>query len=314
MEQRLAAWAFLRPLLLAVAAAAAWIALSAAGASADSGTPGDTLPLAATPAVETVTKAVTQQAPDPTPSRTVSKPALASAAVPSLQAAAKDAAALADHVAETVPVVNTVVPERTVAAAVDPALGTVDRVVGGTMESITPVAGAVLEPVAPVLDPVLSAVPLPAHVAAGEQPAAATLPPVAGALPPGDGAPAGTAASVAAPTGNAPGSALAGPELLPLHERLPGNGPPHTLQPLHAAGALQLPGADPHNTPFHGPFDALPGTAAGGSGSSSGNGSGMPAWLEAHNLRIPGVGPSSIHGSLPKATPLVSFDPGSSPD
>ncbi|HKU02854.1 MAG TPA: hypothetical protein VJQ80_08610, partial [Arthrobacter sp.] len=72
--------------------------------------------------------------------------------------------------------------------------------------------------------------------------------------------------------------------------------------------------ADPHNTPFHGPFDAVPGTAAGGSGSSSGNGSGMPAWLEAHNLRFPGAGPSSIQGSLPKATPPVSFDPGSSPD
>ncbi|MDQ0145579.1 hypothetical protein [Pseudarthrobacter niigatensis] len=315
MEPKLNAWIFLRPLLLAVAAAAAWIALSAAGASADSAAHNDPLLAAAPPAVGGVATAVSQQALDPIPSRTVSKPAPALAAVPPIQPAAKDAAALADHVTETVPVVNTVVPEGTVAAAVDPALGTVDRVVGGT---VVPVAGAVLEPLAkplaPVLDPVLSAVPLPAPVAAGEQPAAATLPPAADAPPPGGGAPAGAAASVAAPTGIAPGSALAGPKLLPLHERLPGNGPPLTLQPVHAAGAPQLPGAEPHNTPMQGPLDAPPGTAAGGSGSTSGNGSGLPAWLAPHTLQIPEAGPSSVQGGSPLAMPPVSFDPGSSPD
>lgn len=310
MEPRFAAWSFLRPLLLAVAAAAAWIALSAAGASADSATHNDPLLAAAPPAMGAVTTTVTQQAREALPAGTVSNPAPAPTAVPSIQAAAKEATALADHVAETVPVVTTVVPEGTVAATVDPALGTVDHVVGGTVRTITPVAGAVLEP---VLDPVLNAVPLTAPVASGE-PKAPALPPVADVPQAGDGPRAGAAAPVVAPTSIAPGSALPGPGPLHLHDRLSCNGLPHHQQTMHATGTLQLPGTDPHNTPFQGPFDALPGTAAGGSGSSSGNGSGMPAWLASHNLRIPGDCQSSIEGSLPEATPPVSFDPGSSPD
>ena len=312
MEPKLNAWTFLRPLLLAVAAVAAWIALSAAGASADSAAHNDPLLTAAPPAAGGVATAVSQQARDalePIPAGAASKPAPAPETVPSLHAAAKDATALADQVADAVPVVDTVAPEGSTAAVVNPALGTVDSVVGGTVGSISPVAGVVPEPLAPVLDPLLTAVPLPA---AGEP--AAALPPVAGAPQARDGAPAAAAASVAAPAGMAPGSALAAPEFPPLHEGLSGSGLPHPQQAMHAAGMLQLSEPDPHSAPSHAPFDAPPGTAAGGSGSTSGNGSGLPAWLAPHTLQIPAAGRSRVQGGLPLAMPPVSFDPGSSPD
>ena len=125
MKSERTAWTFLRPLLLVVAATAAWIALSAAGASADSSPSRDLLPGA-------------------------------------VGSAAEEVSGLADNAVQSVPVVKEVMPTGAVTAVVDPAVGTVDGIVGATVGAAVPLADTVLEPLAPVLEPVVSAVTLPA--------------------------------------------------------------------------------------------------------------------------------------------------------
>ncbi|MGX5715844.1 hypothetical protein [Arthrobacter sp. MAHUQ-56] len=227
MKSKLNAWAFLRPLLLAVAVAASWVALSAAGASADSSTSSDPLLGVAGSTLSSVTST----------------------------------AGLADQLVQAVPAVNTAVPEGTVAAAVDPAVDTVDRIVGGTVGTAVPVAGAVLEPLQPVLDPVIDAVPLPVVTPAAPPTSAPALP---AAIPlPGEGAPYRAAEPQQANAG--PEIAAPSPSRRMLHNT--GLACDPRLRPAAAALAPGAgPGDAPFRTPSD-PSPAVPGAAGGSNSS-----------------------------------------------
>ncbi|UUL76702.1 hypothetical protein NG819_02720 [Pseudarthrobacter sp. Fe7] len=323
MESEVSAWAFLRPLLLAVAVAAGWIALSAVGASADSSTSSDPLLGAATSTLGSVTASVTHKAadsPEPVMANAAAKPTVAPAstiptraAAPVLRPAVEEVTALTDDVVQDVPVVNTVVPAGTVTSVVAPAVGTVDGAVGATVGAVTPVAGAVLAPLAPVLEPVIGAVPLPVPMPAAAEPTAAPPAlPASGDVPKVvDGAPASAAEMAAESAGAAAVSARPFPEIS-LGRSL-ACGPqtkPATATPL-------VLGAAPQDAPFRGPSNSLPGTtgvATGGSSPSGGNGSAMPAWMGGYNLQVPADGMVPVQGGWRAAPAPLSFDPGSSPD
>lgn len=324
MKSRLAAWTFLRPLLLAVAAAASWIALSAAGASADTSAPGDPLPGAGPSTLASATATLTHQAGvvlEPVESGPASAQATPSpVASPPLRPAVEDVTAVADDVVQAVPVVSTVVPAGAVSAVVDPAIGTVDGVAGETVGAVVPVAGAVLEPLAPVLEPVISAVPLPAPIA---PPPTTTAPlpagvdnPQAGAAPAGlAGLEVGAAGLEVGIPGTAPASAPPLHEIPLSHGKFHSNSLPCGPGMKPSAGRPLLTGADPQSPPSRGPDDLLPGVpgATGGSNLSR-NGSAMPAWLDGQNLHMPAAGSTAVQGSLPPAPAPVSFYPGSFPD
>jgi hypothetical protein len=153
------AWAILRPLLIAVAAAASWIVFSAAGASADSSTSSDSPLDSGASTLSSVTTTVTHQAKDllepvepglggglsNAPASTV--PTLVTA--PSLRPVVEDVTALADDVVQTVPVVNQVVPAGTVTAVVDPAVGTVDGIADSALGTLVPLFPCPLVPLFP---------------------------------------------------------------------------------------------------------------------------------------------------------------------
>lgn len=318
MKSRLAAWTFLRPLLLAVAAAASWIVLSAAGASADTSAPGDPLPGAARSALASAAGTLTHRAGDvlePVESGPASAPDTPSPnAIPPLRPAMEEVTAVADDVVQAVPVVSTVVPAGAVAAVVDPAVGTVDGVAGETVGAVVPVASAALEPLAPVLEPVIGAVPLAASTA---PPPTAMAPLPAGADIPqaGDAAPARPAELEVGAGGTAPASARPLLEIPLSHGKFHSNSLPCDPRMEPSAGRPLLTATDPHSPPSRRPADPLPGVPGATGGSSlSGNGTAMPAWLNTHNLQIPAAGSAAVQGSLPTAPDGVSFYPGSFPD
>lgn len=293
MKSKLSAWAFLRPLLIAVAAAASWVALSATGAWADSSTSGDPLLEAAGSTWSSVTSTATHQAGD------VLEPA-----------AAGPGTGVAGQLVQTVPAANTAVPAGTVAAVVDPSVDTVDGMVGGTLGTVVPLAGAILQPLQPVLDPVISAAPLPA-VTPAAPPAAAP------ALPAGIPLPGGDPPSRAAE----PQPANAGPDMASVppisHRALRGTCLACDPRLKLAAGTALAPGVAPQDAPFRGTSDALPGmpgAATGGSSPSGGNGPSLPATLGAHHFHAPWTGLAAIQGRLLAAPAPVPWDPGSSPD
>ncbi|MBT2564964.1 hypothetical protein J7I84_00375 [Arthrobacter sp. ISL-85] len=286
MKSKLTVWAFLRPLLLALAATASWIALSAGGASADASGPSEPLLGAAPSVLGSATTSVTHQAAD----------------IPAPVKAGPSGG-----------------PVTAVAAVVAPAVSTVDGVISGTVGTVVPVAGAVLGPLSPVLEPVVSAAPSPVPVApaapapgtaAPPQPAVADVPQVE------DAAPARTAGLEVANPGAAPAPAIPLHDARPLHDMLHNHGTACAPQ-MKQAALVPLPaGTDAHNPPFPRPSDPLSGMpgATGGSCVSGGNGPAMPAWIGAQNLQIPATGAATIRGGLPAAPAPVSFGPGSSPD
>ena len=318
------AWAFLRPLLLAVAATAAWIALSAAGASADS-SPSHDLPPGG---VDSAATSLTHQAKDELepvlaglgagpPAKapaTAGAPASTVAALtpaPSLRPAAEEVSGLADNAVQSVPVVNELVPTGAAAAVVDPAVGAVDSVVGGAVGAAVPLAETVLQPLDPVLEPVVSAVALPAvppeagpqaalpdttDISAASAPEPAAGPPSVADLPQ-------TARDVRGPVESGAMSQTSGAE--------------SRTQMKRAAVAPSLSEAGPEDAPFRTPSNVpplAPGAAIGGSGSSGGNGPATSGWISPHHFAAPSAGAPGIQDrSLTAPTP-VSFDPGSSPD
>ncbi|MFF1883805.1 hypothetical protein ACFVVC_20280 [Pseudarthrobacter sp. NPDC058196] len=341
MKSHRESWAFLRPLLLAIAAAAAWIALSAGGASADTGADDSDsrhslLGSVGSP-LRSVTTNVAHQAKgalEPVEA-TVKGPGSATVPsfsalipTPSLRPAAEDVSGLADQVVQAVPVVNRVVPAGTVGTVVDPVAGTVDSVVDRAVGTVAPVAGAVLEPLEPIVEPVMDAVPLPGlHPADPDtvlpvvtdaidivtpEPASTNSPPVTGVPQAGQAADA----SVTVANSDAAATAL-GRATMSQWGALPGTGPACDTRMKSAANAPALAEAGPDHAPIHEPSDALPGipgATTGGSSPSGGNGPAFPAWLNAHHLYIPAAGTAAIEGRLLAAPAPVSFDPGSSPD
>lgn len=342
MKSHLDPWAFLRPLLLALAATAAWVALSAGGASADTGADdsdarhsllgsvGSSLRSATTNvahqakgALEPVEASI-KGGPDHAPVSSV--PALIPA--PSLGPAVKDVTGLADQVVQAVPVANRVVPAGTVGTVVDPVAGTVDTVVDRTVKTVAPVAGAVLEPLDPVVEPVIDAVPLPGVNPADSgpvppvvtdavdivtpDPTPTTAPPVTGVPQAGQEADASVTATNTDAAGTTPGRAT-----MSQLDALPVTVLACDTRMKSAANAPSLAEAGPDHAPIHEPSDALPGmpgATTGGSSPSGGNGPAVPAWLNAHHLYIPAAGTAAIEGRLLAAPAPVSFDPGSSPD
>lgn len=309
MRSELDAWAFLRPLLLAMAAAASWIALSATAAAADSSPSHDSLLGTVGSSLSPVTTSIAQQAEDVQ------------------DRAVEDVAGLSDHLVQSVPLVNQVVPAGAVTAVSDPAVATVDGVVDSALGTLIPLASGVLEPLDSVLEPVLSAVPLP--VVIPENGLDAVLPVVTDAI---ESTELHTTPAAALPTvvelpqvGDQAGAPPAGTEAdtavtasRPLsHHTLNGKGPADDLLTKPAAFTPLLSEAGPGNAPVHapsGPLPAMPGATMGGSSSSSGNSPAMPAWLIAHHFQIPAAGKATVHGSLLTAPAPVSFDTGSSPD
>lgn len=294
MKSGPSAWAFLRPLLFAVAVAASWIALSAAGAAADSSTSNGPLPGAGAPSLGTASATGAHRVKDVLePLKTgADGPAVAPAStVPTgvallpLQPALERVTAQAGGVAQAAPVVNTVVPA----------------------------AGAVLEPLAPVLEPVIGAVPLPEPTPVAPATPTTTAPalPVVGAPQAGASALPHAAGPEAETAGTAPASAR------PLQKLLHGTSPAGYPRMTPAGGTQLPPGAGPQDAPLHGLSDALPGlpgAAAGGFSPSGGNGSALPAWLGAHDFQVPAASAVTVRGGRPTAAAPVSFRPGSSPD
>ena len=321
MKSKSSAWAFLRPLLLVVAATAAWIALSAAGASADSSPSRDLLPKA----VDSAAAKLTHQAKDELEpvqagldGGTATAPASAAASLipaPSLRPAAEEVSGLADNAVQSVPVVNGLVPTGAVAAVVDPAVGAVDGVVGGTVGAAVPLADTVLEPLDPVLEPVLepvvNAVVLPVVPPPAEPQAVlpvATDVSAAPALDPAPGPP--TVAELPRTTQDMTNPPQSGA----ISQN---SGAKSRLQMKLAAATPVLSEAGPEDAPFRARSEvppAVPGAALGGSGPSGGNGPADAGWISSHHIPVPAVGMAAIPGHSLTAPAPVSFDTGSSPD
>jgi len=340
-------WAFLRPLLLAAAAATSWIVFSALGASADSGSShsspaGKSLVSTVGSSLNAVTSHATGQAKDvlapvkaavngglaDSPSSSVASLVPA----PSLTPVVHEVAGLADEVVQNVPVVKEVVPAGTVSAVTNPVVRTVDGAANSAVGTVTNVAATVLEPLDPVLAPVTGAVQVPVAtpelptlpaVPPADQPdaaAPATSSPQPSALPAVDGTSpydvspdAGTAQESAA---SVPAMAdspveLSGPAS--AHRSVLFRGLPVQLPAPSAATSENPAGPAPFEAPA-GPLPVAPATTTGGAGASNGNGPVQPAWVEAHHFSLPAPGSARIQGILLHAPAPVSFDPGSSPD
>ncbi|MDP9985895.1 hypothetical protein J2S98_001040 [Arthrobacter oryzae] len=321
MKSESTAWAFLRPLLLAVAATAAWIALSAAGASADSSPSRDLLPGVLDSAAANLTHQG-KDAPEPVMAGPDGGKATATASTvaslvpaPSLRPAAEEVSGLAEDVVQSVPAANELVPSGTVAAVVDPAVVAVDGIVDGTVGAAVPLAVTVLAPLDPVLEPalepVIDAMPLP--IAAPEAEPVAVLPVTTdvAAAPAPEPAPASPpAAELPQTTGGVTGPAQS-PGLLQS------TSPESRVQMKLAAVTPVLFKAGPEDEPFRTPWDvppAVPSAATSGSSLSGGNDPAASGWTSSPHFPAPAAGTSAIGGPLLTAPSPVSFDPGSSPD
>lgn len=338
MQSQHKAWAFLRPVLLAAAAATSWVALTAGAASADQGSSRDPLLGSVGSSLISVTGHVTDQAKDvlePVKAGLggglAKEPAATVASLvptPSVAPVFQDVTSLTDQALQSLPMVNKVLPAGTVPAVLDPVASTADHVVDSTVGgTVVPVTEAVLTPLDPVLAPVTGVIPVPpaapaeppglpvipelidpAGVIAAPAPLPAPEVPAAeGSAPVSDSAPA----AVQPPTGiNAPAAPSA-------HDfSLAAAGQHHSPAPAAAtvaAASEELPVPAPGHIPGE-PLVGTPASTTGGAGTSGGNGPAGPAWLSSHSFHFPAAGTAAVDGRLLTAPAPVSFDPGSSPD
>jgi hypothetical protein len=319
MESARSPWRTLRPLLLAGAAATAWLALSAPAANAestpDSGSLFGTISssvssvagTAATPVNDTLAPVWPAVAGPP------AQPAAPEPAGP-LQPLTGAATGTVDYFIDAVPAVNQIVPSGTSGTVTSPVIAAADTIVAEAAHAVLPAAGDALPVLEPVLEPVDELLTdtgtLPLHLPGSE------------ALAPGladvtdssafDGG-FGTAA------GPAPGVQLSA---IPLIYRLSLT-PESTLSlPVANLGSARTSAAPAWNPESPGNGDGTAGPhelpAVPGSGSatsqSSGAGPGGPAWLSAFHLDVPLTGVFPVSGPLQNSPAPVSFDPGSSPD
>lgn len=332
MQSQNNSWAFLRPVLLAAAAATSWLAISAGAASADTGPSQDSLLGAVGSSLSSASSHATHQVSDVLePVAAALNGGLAEApasAVPSLIPApsvtpvVRDIASLADDVVQSLPVVRTGVPAGTVQAIAEPIAGAADTIVESTVGTVIPVTETVLAPLDPVLAPVTGTVLSPPVTAPQlpdlSDPASAVIPdPVVPELPnPDDQDGTGAAAealqapAVAEPSVIAPAAPVIQPgtSTSGLNTGL--------TVPAHASATADPPSfADPApgNEPV-GPLPSAPVSTTGGAGSSGGSGPTAPGYLSANHFHIPAAVTDAVHGRLLTAPAPVSFDPGSSPD
>ena len=330
MESARLPWRTLRPLLLAGAAATAWLALSAPAASADSTSDSGSLlggisssvssvaGKAAAPVNETLASVVAVVRPDAVPAPAAAAPAVAAppaqpvAQQPAglLQPLAGTATGTVDYLIDAVPVLNQIVPGGTVGTVTAPVVAAADSVVAEAAQAVLPAASDALPVLEPFLEPVdelISGVDtLPAIEAVASGLAAVTDSP---ALDGGFGIAAGPAQGEqfgAIRVSSGLSSTPASPQTLP-HANL---GSTHSSSP--PAGALEYP-ANGGGTPDPRELPAVPGSGSGTS-QSSGAGPGGSAWLSTFHLDVPLTGVFPVGGPLQSSPAPVSFDPGSSPD
>lgn len=292
----------LRPVLLAGAATALWLALSATAASAETGAdleiPGGLNAASSSPS---------------TPPESASRSASRSAGGDSsglLSPVLGQVAGSVERVIASIPAAPAVVPASTVTDLASPAVELVDTGAAALVGTIIPVATEALPATAPVVEPL-------GDVLTGAQ--ALPLPPVASAPP----APAGPeAARLDATPARTGGAATSHPNAtradvaavptpaadeysppqsgtLPVPPAVGGSVAP--LQPGGDLGGEELPSVVP----------GVPGWGAGSSQSPSGP---SAATVTAPFQLRPPPGVSEATKPLPQASKPAPFDPGSSPD
>jgi hypothetical protein len=295
-----------RSLLIAGAAAIAWLALSAPGASADAGLDPDSLFGGAGSTVSAPTTLARSAA--------AGVPVSPPPAVPAdglLHSPAANAASI-DQLLSSVPVVDQMVPAETAATVTAPIVDVADSVVGDAAGAAIPaVAGAlpVLSDALPALEPIVG--PVTDIVTESATP---ELPPLGvGQLP----APELPATAAPAVLKSAPSDDVATPESgsSPASDETL-EGPPASAP----SGPVSFLSSWSPGSPGNGgraPEPSLPATVPGsvaGSGQSSGTAGGPAAWLSEVRPAIPPLGAFPVGGPLQNVPSPVSLDPGSSPD
>lgn len=311
-------WRALRPLLLAGAAATAWLTLSAPAASADGASDPGSMLSGVSSSVSSVREAATSPVGDilagaassPTPVAAPADVTVLSAEPSSTEPAGlvQPLTGAVDHVIAAVPVVNQIVPTGSVGAVTAPVIDAADGIVAGIAQEVLPAAGDTLPVLEPVVEPVSDLLDgvdsLPDNIAAP----VLTEPDAAGGA---SNTPA-VALSLPADTENAGGLAAdvtsMAVAVAPFSAADSG-----TLRPAPAqAGSLESPGPQ-EGSPGPSELPAVPGSGSGSSQPSSG-GAGGTAWLSTFHLDVPLTGVFPVSGPLQNAPAPVSFDPGSSPD
>ncbi|QCO97421.1 hypothetical protein FCN77_06435 [Arthrobacter sp. 24S4-2] len=320
-------WRTLRPLLLAGAAATAWLALSAPLASADSASdPGSLLggisssvssiAGAGTTSVEATRASAGRAASNETAPERAAATAPVQSATPEpdglLQPLTGAATGTVDYLIEAAPVVDQIVPSGTVGSVIAPVVAAADTTVAETGQTVLPAASDAVPALDPILVPVGELLP---GIDALPLPDTGTVPPRLPATPDTSAFDGGLVADVelaltgaltAFPVGSGlsvtPGAA----------SLLPTAGPGSVHFPGVPAGGIESPG---NGDGVPGPYElpAVPGSASGAS-QSAGAGPGGSALISAFHLDFPLTGVFPVSGPLQSFPAPVSFDPGSSPD
>lgn len=330
MESARLPWRTLRPLLLAGAAATAWLALSAPAASADSTSDSGSLlggfsssvssvaGTAAIPVNDTLATVVHAVRPDAVPAPADAAPAVAA---PRAQQVAPEPAGLlkpltgaatgtVDYLVEAVPVVNQIVPSGTVGTVTAPVVAAADPILAEAAHTVLPAASDALPVLEPVVELLPGTAPLPLPLPGSE------------ALAPGPAAATDSSAfdgGFGTEAGPAPGMELgaihlsSGLALTPEPAvSLPVANLGSARSPAAPAGSLESPG-NSNGAPGLYELLAVPGSGSGTS-QTSGAGPGGSAWLSTFHLDVPLTGVFPVSGPLQRSPAPVSFDPGSSPD
>ena len=287
----------LRPVLLAGAAAAVWLTLSATSAGAAtgapndelSGRPGPALSIAAAPAAPTLLP----------PGSGGDSSGLLSPVLSILPGTVVVAGA-------SIPA-GAAVPSSAPADLASPAVELVDRAAAGVVQAASPVLAGLVTESARALDPLAvvltGGVPLPT--------APAILPAApAPAVPAPD--PGGAASAGPGPARADSGTAAARPDAAPAAAQPRA---PHRPSGLAGPSPSEATGPAEHPRPDEAPatVPGIPGSAAGTSQPAPGSGATAAAETSAFELRPPS-GTGSARTPLTAAPEPVSFDPGSSPD
>lgn len=308
MESARLPWRALRPLLLAGAAATAWLALSAPAAGADSAADSGSLLGGISSSVSSIAGTAATQAP-----AVAALPAQPVTPEPEdlLQPLTGPATGTVDYLIEAVPVVNQIVPAGTVGTVTAPVVTAADTIVAEAAHTVLPAASDAL----PVLDPILEPVEelmsgigsLPLGESEAVTPGLAVVPDISTF----DG---GFGTDVEPALGGLFNAAAdsSGLSVTPESAASFPTAPGSVRSSTAPAGSLESPGngeapPGPHELP------AAPGSGSGTS-QSSGAGPGGSAWLSTFHLDVPLTGVFRVSGPLQNSPAPVSFDPGSSPD
>ncbi len=319
MESARSPWRTLRTLILAGAAATAWLALSAPAANAESTPDSGSLLGTISSSVSSVAGTAATPVNDTLASvrQTVAEPpAQLAAPEPAgrLQPLTGAATGTVDYFIDAVPVVNQIVPSGTSGTVTSPVIAAADTFAADAAHAVLPAAGDALPVLEPVLEPVdelltgTDTLPLPL-------PGSEALAPGLAAVTDSSAFDGGFGTEV----GPAPGVQLGA---IPLSYRLSLT-PESTLSlpvaNLGSARSSAAPAWSPESPGngdgTAGPYElpAVPGSGSGTS-QSSGAGPGGPAWLSTFHLDVPLTGVFPVSGPLQNSPAPVSFDPGSSPD